>query len=140
MTHLLPRIVTILLAIALAASVTEWVLRLSARGAPSEPVRTLPAGELDPRTRPLDTAPLARLFGAAAVASGPSDIRALGVVAERGSQKSVAVLNVNGRSRTYRTGDEVAPGVLVHEVRADGVVLSRSGELQELRVPVKRAR
>lgn len=138
MARLLPRIATLVLAIALAASVTEWALRFSARGGPTEPVRTLPAGELDPRTQTVDVAPLARVFGAAA-ASGPSDIRALGVVAERGG-KAVAVLDVNGRPRTFRAGDEISPGILVKEVRADGVVLSRSGELQELRVPVKQAR
>ena len=138
MARLLPRIATVLLAIGLAASVTEWALRFSARGAPTEPVRTLPAGDLDPRMQTVDVAPLARVFGAAA-ASGPSDIRALGIVAERGG-KAVAVLDVNGRPRTFRAGDEISPGILVREVRADGVVLSRSGELQELRVPVKQAR
>jgi hypothetical protein len=138
MARILPGIATLVLLIALAASVTEWVLRFSARGAPAEPVRTLPAAELDPRLQTVDVAPLARLLGAAAV-SGPSDIRALGVVAERGG-KAVAVLDVNGRPRTFRAGDEISPGILVKEVRADGVVLSRSGELQELLVPVKRAR
>lgn len=138
MARLLPRIVTLVLLIALAASVTEWALRFSARGTPAEPVRTLPAGDLDPRLQTVDVAPLARLLGAAAV-SGPSDIRALGVVAERGG-KAVAVLDVNGRPRTFRAGDEISPGILVREVRADGVVLSRSGELQELRVPVRQPR
>lgn len=138
MPRLLPRLATVVLLLVLAASVTEWALRFSARRAPAEPVRTLPAGEIDPRMQALDVAPLARVFGAAAPA-GPSDIRALGVVAERGGKKSVAVLDVNGKSRTFRAGDEVAPGIRVHEVRADGVVLSRSGQLQELRVPVKRA-
>lgn len=139
MARVLPRVAALLLAVVLAASVTEWTLRLAARRAPSEPVRTLPAGETDTRAQTVDVAPVARLFGAAS-AGGPSDIRALGVVAERGGKKSVAVLDVNGRSRTYRAGDEVAPGVLVHEVRSDGVVLSRAGQLQELLVPVKRPR
>lgn len=140
MARLLPRIATLVLAIALAASVTEWALRFSARGGPTEPVRTLPAGDLDPRPQTVDVAPLARLLGATAASGpGPSDIRALGVVAERGG-KAVAVLDVNGRPRTFRAGDEISPGILVREVRADGVVLSRSGELQELRVPVKPAR
>ena len=137
MARLLPRVAALLLAVVLAASVTEWTLRLSARRAPSEPLRTLPAGDLETRAQTVDVAPVARLFGATA-AGAPSDIRALGVVAERGSRNSVVVLDVNGKPRTYRAGDEVAPGVLVHEVRADGVVLSRSGQLQELRVPVKR--
>ena len=136
MARVLPRVAALLLAVVLAASVTEWTLRLGARRAPSEPVRTLPAGDLDTRAQTIDVAPVARLFGAA-TADAPSDIRALGVVAERGG-KGVAVLHVNGRPRTYRAGDEVSPGVLVHEVRSDGVVLSRSGQLQELRVPVKR--
>jgi hypothetical protein len=100
-------------------------------------VRVLPAGELDPQAQVSDTAPIARLLGAASGDAG-SGIRALGVMAEGGSGRGIALLGVEGQpTRSYRTGDLVAPGVVLKEVRKDGVILSRSGALQELRLPTK---
>jgi hypothetical protein len=61
-------------------------------------------------------------------------------MAEGASGKGIAVLGVEGKpTRSYRTGDVVAPGVVLHEVRKDGVVLSRSGALQEVRLPTRSA-
>jgi hypothetical protein len=39
--------------------------------------------------------------------------------------------------RSYRSGELVAPGVVLKEVRKDGVILSRAGALQEVRIPTK---
>lgn len=132
-----PRIATVLLAVALVMSVTEWALRFSARRTPDQPVVVLPAAELDSRVQLIDVAPIARLLGAAnAAEAGP--IRALGVMAERGTGRGIAILDVNGqRPRAYRVGDAVAPGVELKEVRKDGVVLSRAGALQQLSIPKK---
>ena len=59
-------------------------------------------------------------------------------MAEGASGRGIAVIGVDGQpTRSYRTGDLVAPGVVLKEVRKDGVVLSRSGRLQELRLPTK---
>ena len=111
------RLASVLLAVALVVSVTYWALTFSARRTVTEPVVVLPAGEVDPQARLTDVAPIARLFGAA------SSAEAGGI---RGQP-----------TRSYRTGDLVAPGVVLKEVRKDGVVLSRSGRLQELRLPTK---
>jgi hypothetical protein len=52
--------------------------------------------------------------------------------------RGIAVIGVEGQpARSYRTGDLVAPGVVLKEVRKDAVVVSRSGALQELRIPTK---
>jgi hypothetical protein len=131
------RLASIALAIILVVSVTNWALTFSARRTPAEPLRVLPAGELEPQARSTDLAPVARLLGAS---GDGGNIRALGVMAEGASGKGIAVLGVEGKpTRSYRTGDVVAPGVVLHEVRKDGVVLSRSGALQEVRLPAKSA-
>jgi hypothetical protein len=134
---MMARIASVVLALLLVVSVTNWGLTLSARRTPAEPLRVLPAGELEPQARSTDLAPVARLLGAT---GDGGNIRALGVMAEGASGKGIAVLGVEGKpTRSYRTGDVVAPGVVLHEVRKDGVVLSRSGALQEVRLPAKSA-
>ena len=133
------RTATLLLAVLLVVSVSYWALTFSARRTPTEPVRVLPAGELDAQARSTDITPIARLMGSAG--SGEvGNIRALGVMAEGGTGRGIAVLGVEGKpARSYRSGDVVVPGVVLHEVRKDGVVLSRSGALQEVRLPTKSA-
>jgi len=134
---MIARIASVVLALLLVVSVTNWGLTLSARRTPAEPLRVLPAGELEPQARSTDLAPVARLLGAS---GDGGNIRALGVMAEGASGKGIAVLGVEGKpTRSYRTGDVVAPGVVLHEVRKNGVVLSRSGALQEVRLPAKSA-
>jgi general secretion pathway protein C len=136
-TSALPRLAAVLLAVLLAVSATDWVLTLSARRTMTEPVQVLAAAEVDPQGRLTEVAPIARLFGAASSAEA-AGIRALGVMADRGGGNGIALIGVEGQPpRSYRTGDLVAPGVVLKEVRKDGIVLSRSGALQELRIPTK---
>jgi len=132
------RAATVVLAVLLAVVLTDWALTFSARRTPPEPVRVLPAGELDPQAQSTDMAPVARLLGATASADSGGNIRALGVMAEGSSGRGIAVLGVEGQpTRSYRAGELVAPGVVLKEVRKDGVVLSRGGALQEVRIPTK---
>ena len=131
------RLASVLLAVALVVSVTDWALTFSAGRTMTEPVVVLPAGEVDPQARLTDVAPIARLFGATS-ASDAGSIRALGVMADGASGRGIAVIGVEGQpTRSYRTGDLVAAGVVLKAVRKDGAVLSRSGRLQELRLPTK---
>jgi general secretion pathway protein C len=133
------RIATVLVSLALVASLTEWALKLAARRSPSEPLVVLPAGELEPRARQVDIAPLARLLGAAA-SSELAGMRALGIMADGATGRGIAVIAVEGQPpRAYRTGDYVASGVQVKEVRKDRVLISRAGVVQELRLPIKTA-
>lgn len=130
-----PRAVTLVLAVVLVASVTEWVLTFGARRTPAEPVRVLDASSTDPQGQVTDVMPVARLFGATG-ATESGGIRALGVMAEGGDGgRGIAVLGVGDKpAKPYRTGDTVAPGVVLQEVRKDRVVLSRAGVAQELRI------
>jgi len=131
------RLATIVLALALAASVTEWALKLASRRTPTEPLVVLPAAELEPRARKADVAPLARLLGASAT-SEVAGMRALGVMADAATGQGIAVIAIDGQpTRAYRTGDFVASGVQVKEVRKDRVLVSRAGVLHELRLPTK---
>ena len=133
------RVATVVLALALVASVTEWALKLASRRSPAEPLVVLPAADLEPRARQVDILPLARLLGAAA-SSELAGMRALGIMADGATGRGIAVIAVEGQPpRAYRTGDYVASGVQVKEVRKDRVLLSRSGVVQELRLPTKPA-
>ncbi|HUQ77148.1 MAG TPA: type II secretion system protein N [Burkholderiales bacterium] len=129
------RVLTVLLAVALVASVTDWVLTLSARRTPSEPVRSLPATDTEIRPQLADTAPIARLFGASD-ASG--NIRALGVMAEGSTGRGIALIGVEGKpARPVHAGEAIAPGVILTEVRRDGVMINRSGAVQQIRLATK---
>ena len=131
------RVCTVVLVVALAATVTSWILEFSARRAPTEPVRPVSAGDSAPRTQAADVAPIAFLFGAVPGADG-SDIKLVGVIAQGPRGKGVALLAVDGRPPVaLRAGEEIAAGVTLSEVRSDRVVVSRSGAVQEIRLPAK---
>jgi general secretion pathway protein C len=134
----LPLIAAVAIAIVLVASVTNWVLTFTSGRAPSEPVRTLPANETEVGPRAMDTAPIARLFGASGDA--PTNIRALGVMAEGSTGRGIALIGIEGKpARAVRAGEAIAPGVILAEVRRDGVVVNRSGALQQIRLATKPA-
>src|SRR5512145_2146916 len=135
----LPRAFTVVLVLALAATITGWVLEFSARRTPSEPVRPVTVGNQAPRTQAADTAPIALLFGARPGADG-SDIRVVGVIAQGKQGQGIALLAVDSRpALAFRAGEEIAAGVTLAEVRADRVVVNRSGAVQEIRLPAKPA-
>jgi len=134
----IPRLAGLALAVVLVASITNWVLTFTSGRVPSEPVRTLPANETEVGTRGVDTAPIARLFGASGDA--PTNIRALGVMAEGSTGRGIALIGIEGKpARAVRAGESIAPGIVLAEVRRDGVVLNRSGALQQIRLATKPA-
>src|SRR5436190_18969060 len=133
MAPFISRAATVVLAVVLVASVTDWLLTFSARRTPGEPVRVLDASAVEP-AQVTDVMPVAKLFGAGSSAD-VGGIRALGVMAEGGSGRGIAVLGVEGKpAKSYRSGELVAPGVILKEVKKDGVVISRAGVAQELRL------
>ena len=134
----IPRLAGLALAVVLVASITNWVLTFTSGRVPSEPVRNLPANETEVGTRGVDTAPIARLFGASGDA--PTNIRALGVMAEGSTGRGIALIGIEGKpARAVRAGESIAPGIVLAEVRRDGVVLNRSGALQQIRLATKPA-
>lgn len=135
-TGLLPRLAAVILAVALVASLTDWALTFTARRTPSEPVRTLPANEAEIRPPTVDTAAVARLLGASSDTG--TNIRALGVMAEGSTGRGIALIGVEGKPpRPVRAGEAIVPGVILAEVRRDGVVVNRSGALQQIRLATK---
>jgi general secretion pathway protein C len=133
----LPRACTFLLVPALAATITGWALDFTARRTPSEPVRPVTVGNPAARTQAADIAPIAFLFGALPSADG-SDIRLVGVIAQGKRGKGIALLAVDGRpALALRAGEDIAAGVRLAEVRADRVLVSRSGAIQEIQLPAK---
>jgi general secretion pathway protein C len=135
----LPRACTVLLVLALAATLTGWVLEFSARRTPAEPVRAVPLGNPTPRTQTEEIAPIAQLLGARPGSDG-SDIKLVGVIAQGKRGQGIALLAVDGRpALPLRAGDEIAAGVTLVEVRSNRVVVSRSGVVQEIQLPGKPA-
>jgi general secretion pathway protein C len=130
---------TFLLVLALAASITGWTLEFSARRTPSEPVRPISTGNSAARTQAADIAPIAGLFGARA-GDEAGDIRLVGVIALGKSGKGIALLSVDSKPAVaLRAGEDIRPGTTLAEVRADRVVVNRSGVPQEIRLPGKPA-
>ena len=128
---------TFLLVLALAASITAWMLEFSARRTPSEPVRTITTGNPAARTQAADIAPIAGLFGARA-ADEAGDIRLLGVIAQGKSGEGIALLSIDSKPAVaLRAGEDIGPGITLAEVRADRVVVNRAGVPQEIRLPGK---
>lgn len=135
----LPRVCTFVLVLALAVTITGWALDFTARRTPSEPVRPVTVGNSAARTQAADIAPIAFLFGALPGADG-SNIKLVGVIAQGKRGQGVALLAVDGRpALALRAGAEIAAGVTLAEVRADRVLINRSGALQEIRLPAKPA-
>jgi hypothetical protein len=133
------RALSVALALALAVITTDWVLTLTARRTPAEPVRPLALGDSVPRTQAADIAPVARLLGG----SAPTEdgrIRLLGVIAQGARGKGIALMAVDGQAAMpVRAGETIAAGLTLTEVRADGVLLSRDGAPEDLRLPAKAA-
>jgi general secretion pathway protein C len=67
-------------------------------------------------------------------------MRLLGVAAAPGGRGGYAVVQLESRETiAVREGDEVAPGVRLTEVRADGIILSRHGVRESLEWSQKNA-
>jgi general secretion pathway protein C len=133
----LPRACTFVLVLALAVTITGWALDFTAWRTPSEPVRPATVGNPAARTQAADIAPIAILFGALPGADG-SNIKLVGVIAQGKRGQGVALLAVDGQPPlALRAGSEIALGVTLAEVRADHVLVSRSGAVQEIRLPAK---
>jgi general secretion pathway protein C len=129
----------VLLAAALAAVTTDWLLRLSARRTPLETVQPIARGDPVPRTEAADVAPVARLFGGGA-ATEDGSIRLLGVIAQGAKGKGIALLAVDGRpAMPVRAGEVISAGATLAEVRHDRIVVDREGATREIRLPAKAA-
>jgi len=133
---ILLRLASLVLAVALVASLTDWILTFSGRRAATLPLKNLPAGEVETRAQPVDPAAIARLLGASASTAG--NIRALGVMAEGSTGRGIALIGIEGQpARAVRAGETIAPGIVLAEVQRDSVVIDRSGAMQQIRIVTK---
>jgi general secretion pathway protein C len=130
------RLASLVLAVALVASLTDWILTFSGRRAATLPLKNLPAGEVETRAQPVDPAAIARLLGASPNTAG--NIRALGVMAEGSTGRGIALIGIEGQpARAVRAGETIAPGIVLAEVQRDSVVIDRSGAMQQIRIVTK---
>jgi general secretion pathway protein C len=133
------RLATFVLVLALAASITGWILEFSGRRTPSEPVRPISTGNPAARTQAADIAPIAGLFGAQG-GDEAGDIRLVGVIAQGKSGQGIALLSIDSKPAVaLRAGEDIRPGITLAEVRDDRGVVNRSGVPQEIRLPGKPA-
>jgi general secretion pathway protein C len=66
----------------------------------------------------------------------PLNLKLLGVFAARGGAQSYAVLNLNGKGgELTAAGKELSPGVVLHEVHPDHVLISREGLVERVEFP-----
>lgn len=127
----------LLLTLAIVAIVTFWILQFSSQQATNEPVVAVATSDRVARTTPLDTAPLAGLFGASSSGtSSPSQIKLIGVIAHGGKGHGVALLSIGGRPATaFRVGEAVDGDMTLASVNAGYIVLDQSDGLLEISLP-----
>ncbi|WP_194270604.1 type II secretion system protein N [Glaciimonas soli] len=125
-------ILSLLLFMALCASLTYWTLQW-----------------MKPKQRPvaaplvvqqaIDPAAAANLFGGdlqpVAIAS---NYQLLGVVAAKNGTGSAAIVSVDGKpAQALRVGSDIQPGVQISEVHPDYILLSNGGVNQRVVLPQK---
>jgi general secretion pathway protein C len=138
-----PQVVTVILALALAAQLALIVVNLSSRSRQTAP----PPAVAAPVARPVDIAALvnAHLFGNAAVqASGdaanapPSSMPLVlaGVLATDDPQQGMAIIGESATAaKVVSVGKQVPGGAQLHSVYADRVIIDRGGALESVFLP-----
>jgi general secretion pathway protein C len=138
-----PQVVTVILALALAAQLALIVVNLSSRSRQTAP----PPAVAAPVAPPVDIAALvnAHLFGNAAVqASGdaanapPSSMPLVlaGVLATDDPQQGMAIIGESATAaKVVSVGKQVPGGAQLHSVYADRVIIDRGGALESVFLP-----
>lgn len=129
----MPRLVSLLLFLAICALLAYWITAWMA-------LRTLPLPQQGQVVQPqvLETGAVRTLFGGTR-GSANRDIRLLGVVAD--GPRGAAILAMDGgEPKVVRTGGSLTPEVVLVEVQPRRVVLERNGVRQELPLPAVGAR
>lgn len=136
MRFLLRSNLSFLLTLAIAAMITYWVLQFSSQNVTDESLVAVATSDHVARTQPLDTGPIAGLFGASSSGKAPSEIKLVGVIAHGGKGQGVALLSVSGRpAMAYRVGQSVNSDMTLATVNENYVVIENSDGLLELSLP-----
>jgi general secretion pathway protein C len=138
-----PQVLTVILALALAAQLALIVVNLSSRSRQTAP----PPAVAAPVVPPVDIAGLvnAHLFGNAAVqatgdaANAPPSSMALvlaGVLATDDPQQGMAIIGESATAaKVVSVGKQVPGGAQLHSVYADRVIIDRGGALESVFLP-----
>lgn len=130
-----PLLANTLFLLAIAAVCTYWYLQWASARKYQEPLVATPAGDLVAYTQPLDTSAAAGLFGVSASVA-TSAIRLVGVIAEGGEGRGVALLSVGGEAAlAYKAGEPIDANLTLAEVRADRIVVRSDSGVREVRMP-----
>ncbi len=126
-----------LFTLAIAATLTYWILQFSSQNATQESVVAIATSDRVARTQPLNTAPMAGLFGASTSNNrAPSDIKLVGIIAQGGAGQGVALLSVGGApAMAFRVGEPVDGGLTLANVNPDHVEIDNAGALLHLSLP-----
>lgn len=129
----LPRLVSLVLFVALCALATHWVLTFSA-------MRTIPVPQTArvAQTEAVETGAIATLFGGSAQ-SGVRDVQLIGVVADLdGVGPAAAILSLDGGpARAVRAGASLSPQIRLTEIHGRKIVIERNGVRQEIALPLQ---
>ena len=126
----LPALLSLLLFLALCASLAYWLLQWLAP--PQRPVIAAPVA-----TRSMPPLMAAtNLFGGNGQGSALANVQLRGVIRSGLAADSVAIISAEGRpARALRVHAEVLPGIQVKEIHARTVILSDKGAERELALP-----
>jgi hypothetical protein len=132
----LPRLVELLLIIALCSLIAFWITRVM-RGTSIAvpPVATTSAGSANSRVD--EVLASARLFGSRRPGALSDNVRPMGVVADASGSGSV-IVSIDGQPpKVYRVGDTL-DGRLVSAIRPEEIELESGGARQVFRLPASR--
>ena len=126
----LPALLSLLLFLALCASLAYWLLQWLAP--PQRPVTAAPVA-----TRSMPPLMAAtNLFGGNGQGSSLANVQLRGVIRSGLAAGSVAIISAEGKpARALRVHAEVLPGIQVKEIHARTVILSDKGAERELALP-----
>jgi hypothetical protein len=132
----LPRLIELLLIVALCSLVAFWITRVM-RGTliAVPPVATTAAGNANSRVD--EVLASARLFGSRRPGVLSDNVRPMGVVADASGRGSV-IVSIDGQPpKVYRVGDTL-DGRLVSAIRPEEIELESGGARQVFRLPASR--
>ncbi|HEX4895057.1 MAG TPA: type II secretion system protein GspC [Solimonas sp.] len=143
--RLLPPLATFLLLLLLANLVARlvWALLPEPEGARWQPAPAATAAPVQARGPDLNAIRAAQLFGSyqASVAGNPREapetrlsLTLMGILAGDQNDSRALIASSNGEEKPYAIGDDVVPGVSLQAIFPDRVILSRSGQLETLRL------
>ena len=128
-----------LLLVGIVAATTFWILQFSSPNQTDGPIVAVPTSDRAARTQVMDVAPIAALFGSREVpVASSANVAVVGVIAEGGQGKGVALLSVNDLpAMAFRAGDQVSDQATLREVKANGVVIESGGIAREILLPAR---